>query len=205
MFPQTAIQTCIVHLIRNSLAFVSWKDSKKVMPDLRAVYRAETAAAAAAGLDAFEAGWGERYPAIVPAWRRAWEHVVPMFAFPPAIRKMIYTTNALESLHRSLRKIIKDAGQVSERRGGGQAAVPGDPKRRHALEAARCLDRRDGAVCDPVRRSLSGLSALRPESATAHGNAYTENRTHPRPLARIASDTPWKLDMVPSSATKKAE
>ncbi len=77
---------------------------------LRAIYRAETAEAAAAKLDEFEAGWGERYPAIVPAWRRAWEHVVPMFAFPPAIRKMIYTTNALESLHRSLRKIIKTRG-----------------------------------------------------------------------------------------------
>ena len=65
---------------------------------------------AAAKLDEFEARWGERYPAVVPAWRRAWEHVVPMFAFPPAIRKTIYTTNALESLHRSLRKIIKTRG-----------------------------------------------------------------------------------------------
>ena len=110
VFPQTAVQTCIVHLIRNSLAFVSWKDRKKVMPDLKAIYRAETAEAAAAKLDEFEAAWGPRYPAIAPAWRRAWEHVVPMFAFPPAIRKLIYTTNALESLHRSLRKIIKTRG-----------------------------------------------------------------------------------------------
>ena len=110
MFLGTAVQTCIVHLIRNSLAFVSWKGRKKVMPDLKAVYRAETAEAAAARLDEFEAHWGQRYPAVVPAWRRAWEHVVPMFAFPPAIRKMIYTTNALESLHRSLRKIIKTRG-----------------------------------------------------------------------------------------------
>ena len=109
-FPRTAVQTCIVHLIRNSLAFVSWKDRKTVMPELRAIYRAETAEAAAARLDEFEAAWGERYPAIAPAWRRAWEHVVPMFAFPPQIRKMIYTTNALESLHRSLRKIIKTRG-----------------------------------------------------------------------------------------------
>ena len=110
VFPQAAVQTCIVHLIRNSLAFVSWKDRKTVMPDLRAIYRAETAEAAAVRLDAFDARWGERYPAIAPAWRRAWEHVVPMFAFPPQIRKMIYTTNALESLHRSLRKIIKTRG-----------------------------------------------------------------------------------------------
>ena len=110
VFPKTAVQTCIVHLIRNSLAFVSWKDRRTVMPDLRAIYRAETAEAAAARLDEFEEGWGARYPAIAPAWRRAWEHVVPMFAFPPQIRRMIYTTNALESLHRSLRKIIKTRG-----------------------------------------------------------------------------------------------
>ena len=100
----------IVHLIRNSMSFVAWKDRRKVMPDLKAVYRAETLEAAAARLDEFESRWGERYPAVAPAWRRAWEHVVPMFAFPPAIRKMIYTTNALESLHRSLRKIIKTRG-----------------------------------------------------------------------------------------------
>ena len=110
VFPRTTVQTCIVHLIRNSLAFVAWKDRKTIMPDIRAIYRAETAEAAAARLDEFEARWGGRYPAIAPGWRRAWEHVVPMFAFPPAIRKMIYTTNALESLHRSLRKIIKTRG-----------------------------------------------------------------------------------------------
>jgi putative transposase len=110
VFPLTTVQTCIIHLIRNSLAFVSWKDRKLIMPDLKAIYRAETAEAAAAELDAFEAEWGKRYPAIGQAWRRAWQHVVPLFAFPPAIRKMIYTTNAVESLNRSLRKIIKTRG-----------------------------------------------------------------------------------------------
>ena len=110
VFPETTVQTCIVHLIRSSLAFVSWKDRKRIRPDIKAIYRAETAETAAAKLDEFEAKWGERYPAIAPNWRRAWEQVVPMFAFPPAIRKMIYTTNALESLHRSLRKIIKTRG-----------------------------------------------------------------------------------------------
>ncbi len=109
-FPETIVQTCIVHLIRSSLAFVSWKDRKIIMPDLKAIYRAETAEAAFDRLGAFEAKWGARYPAIGQAWRRAWEHVIPLFAFPPAIRKMIYTTNALESLHRSLRKIIKTRG-----------------------------------------------------------------------------------------------
>jgi putative transposase len=110
VFPGTIVQTCIVHLIRNSLAFVSWKDRRQILPDIRAIYRAESAEAGAARLDEFEAKWGVRYPAIGPTWRRAWEHVVPMFAFPPDIRRMIYTTNAVESLHRSLRKIIKTRG-----------------------------------------------------------------------------------------------
>jgi putative transposase len=109
-FPETIVQTCIVHLIRSSLAFVSWKDRKIIMPDLKAIYRAETAEAALDRLGDFEERWATRYPAIGQAWRRAWEHVIPLFAFPPAIRKMIYTTNAVESLHRSLRKIIKTRG-----------------------------------------------------------------------------------------------
>jgi putative transposase len=90
---------------------VSWRDRKLIMPDPKAIYRAETAEAAAAELAAFEAEWGKRYPAIGQAWRRAWEHVVPLFAFPSAIRKMIYTTNAVESLNRSLRKIVKTRGR----------------------------------------------------------------------------------------------
>src|SRR5580698_7141371 len=94
VFPETLVQTCIVHLIRNSLAFVSWKDRKVILPDLKAIYRAENAEAARDRLADFEAKWGARYPAIGQAWRRAWEHVIPLFAFPPAIRKMIYTTNA---------------------------------------------------------------------------------------------------------------
>jgi transposase-like protein len=110
VFPQTLVQTCIVHLIRNSLAFVTWKDRKAIMPSLRAIYQAENADMALIRLEEFEAEWGKRYPAIGQAWRRAWEHVIPFFGFPPAIRKMIYTTNCIEALNRSLRKIIKTRG-----------------------------------------------------------------------------------------------
>jgi putative transposase len=110
VFPETLVQTCIVHLIRNSMAFVSWKDRKKIVPALKAIYRAENAEAALDRLAEFEAAWGAKYPAVGQSWRRAWEHVVPLFGFPPDIRKMIYTTNAVESLHRSLRKIIKTRG-----------------------------------------------------------------------------------------------
>ena len=82
------VQTCIVHLIRNSLAFVSWKDRKAILPALKAIYRAETADMALVRLDEFESEWGKRYPAIGQAWRRAWEQVIPFFAFAPGIRKM---------------------------------------------------------------------------------------------------------------------
>ena len=87
-----------------------------MMPDLRAIYRAETAEAAAARLDAFEAAWGERYPAIVPAWRRAWEHVVPMFAFPPQIRKTIYTTRWRACTVRCARSSRRGAASRATRR-----------------------------------------------------------------------------------------
>jgi putative transposase len=93
-----------------SLAFVSWKDRKAILPAIKAIYRAETADMALLRLKELEAAWGRRYPAIGQMWRRAWEHVVPFFAFAPGIRKMIYTTNAVEALHRSLRKIIKTRG-----------------------------------------------------------------------------------------------
>jgi transposase-like protein len=110
VFPQAMVQTCIVHLIRNSLSFVTWKDRKAIMPSIKAIYRAENADAALQRLEEFEAQWGKRYPAIGQAWRRSWQHVIPFFAFAPSIRKMIYTTNAVEALNRSLRKIIKTRG-----------------------------------------------------------------------------------------------
>jgi transposase-like protein len=110
VFPQAMVQTCIVHLIRNSLSFVTWKDRRAIVPSIQAIYRAENADAALQRLEAFEAEWGKRYPAIGQAWRRSWQHVIPFFAFAPGIRKMIYTTNAVEALNRSLRKIIKTRG-----------------------------------------------------------------------------------------------
>jgi putative transposase len=110
VYPETIVQTCIVHLIRNSLAFVSWRDRSAILPAIKAIYHAENAEMAFLRLEELEAKWGKRYPAIGQIWRRAWEHVVPFFAFAPAIRKMIYTTNTVEAVHRSLRKIIKTRG-----------------------------------------------------------------------------------------------
>jgi transposase-like protein len=111
VFPQTQIHTCIVHLVRRSLAFVSYKDRKRVATQLRAIYRAETVAAATAALEDFADGPdGQRYPTIAPLWRRQWDYVTPAFAYPPAVRRMLSTTNAIESLHSQLRKIIKTRG-----------------------------------------------------------------------------------------------
>jgi putative transposase len=109
-FPQTTVQTCIVHLVRHSLNFCSWKDRKAVAAKLREVYSAETAEAARDALEIFDADWGRQYPSIAQAWRRAWDEVIPFFAFSPEIRRVIYTTNAVESLNRVIRKAIKTRG-----------------------------------------------------------------------------------------------
>ena len=104
VFPQTIIQTCIVHLIRHSMDFASWKDRKSLAQALRTVYRAADAAAGQAALDAFAQGpWGAKYPAIAQSWRRNWELVIPFFAFPEGVRRIIYTTNAIEALNSKLR------------------------------------------------------------------------------------------------------
>jgi putative transposase len=111
VFPRTIVQTCIVHLIRHSLEFVSWADRKPVVPQLRAIYRAKDADAGMAALEAFAAGpWGRKYPAIAPAWRRNWDKVIPFFAFPEAVRRIVYTTNAIEALNAKLRRAVKIRG-----------------------------------------------------------------------------------------------
>jgi putative transposase len=111
VFPQAQVQTCIVHLIRTSLDFVSYKDRKAVAAALREIYRAKDADAGAAALDAFAAGsWGLKYPAIALSWRRHWPAVVPFFAFPADVRRIIYTTNAIEALNAKLRRAVRTRG-----------------------------------------------------------------------------------------------
>lgn len=110
VFPHAWVQTCIVHLIRHSLRFVPDKHRKKVAADLRPIYTAVDADAAAEALDRFDADWGERYPMITQSWRDAWQHVIPFLAFPPDVRRVVYTTNTIEALHRQIRKTIKTRG-----------------------------------------------------------------------------------------------
>jgi putative transposase len=111
VFPQTQIQTCIVHLLRNSMDYANWKDRKGVATGLKNVYRAVDAEAAALALNEFEDGpWGRKYPAITASWRRSWAEVIPFFAFPQDVRRMIYTTNAIESLNSTVRRSARVRG-----------------------------------------------------------------------------------------------
>ena len=111
VFPETVVQNCIVHLIRHSLGYCSHKDRKAVAKELKLIYRAANADEGLVALDAFTVGaWGKKYPAIEQSWRRNWEHVIPFFAFPDTIRKMIYTTNAIEAINSKLRRAVRTRG-----------------------------------------------------------------------------------------------
>lgn len=111
VFPRTQVQACIVHLIRNSLSFVSWKDRKAVAAALKEVYRARNAETGQAALDAFDNGpWGRKYPVIAQSWRRHWAEVIPFYAFPDQVRRIIYTTNAIEAVNAKLRRAVRARG-----------------------------------------------------------------------------------------------
>ncbi|HEX4107147.1 MAG TPA: transposase [Solirubrobacteraceae bacterium] len=106
----TTVQTCIVHLIRSSLKYVPRREREQVARDLKPIYTAIDAEHAQAELEAFDEKWGARFPPITQAWLNAWEHVTPFLAFPPEVRRVIYTTNAIEALNRQLRKALKTKG-----------------------------------------------------------------------------------------------
>src|SRR4051794_37694419 len=110
-FPEATVQTCIVHLLRHSLDFVSWKDRRAVAAALKDIYRAVDAKAGEAALAAFEESpWGQKYPAIGQSWRRAWTEVIPFYAFPAEVRRILYTTNAIEALNSKLRRAVRARG-----------------------------------------------------------------------------------------------
>jgi putative transposase len=109
-YPKTEVQLCIVHLVRNSLKYVSWKERRAVARDLRAIYGAPTVEAAEEALEAFASKWDPRFPSISKSWRSRWENVIPFFSYPAEIRKAIYTTNAIESVNSSIRKVTTKRG-----------------------------------------------------------------------------------------------
>jgi transposase-like protein len=106
-YPKTEIQKCVIHQIRNSIKYVSYKDLKKITSELKPIYKAPTEQAALEELDQFEQTWGSRYPLMVRSWRNNWDEIATFFKYPPEIRKLIYTTNVIESYHRQLRKVTK--------------------------------------------------------------------------------------------------
>ena len=110
VFPKTQVQLCVVHLIRHSLKYVSWKERKAVARDLRAIYASPNAEAAEQALEVFASTWDSRFPSISRSWRSRWENVIPFFSYPAPIRKVIYTTNAIESVHASIRKVTAKRG-----------------------------------------------------------------------------------------------
>jgi putative transposase len=114
VFPQAWVQTCIVHQIRSSMRFVTYQDRKKVAADLRPVYRAVNAEAAADALAVFDEKWGQKYPMIAASWRQRWEHIVPFLALPADLRRAVYTTNSIENLNRQIRKSIKTRGHFPD-------------------------------------------------------------------------------------------
>ncbi len=127
VFPKAQVQLCIVHLVRYSLNFVSWKDRKAVVSDLKAIYKAPTEQAAEAGLEAFAAKWDAKYASISQSWRRNWSRVIPCFSYPAAIRRAVYTTNSIESLNFSLRRITKARGDPARRAcSGSRGSFPSD-------------------------------------------------------------------------------
>lgn len=110
VYPKTQVQLCIVHMVRGSLRYVGWKERRAVARDLRSIYRAPTLEAAEQALEAFEVQWDERFPMISRTWRANWANLAPFFGYPPEIRKVMYTTNAIESLNAQLRKVTKKRG-----------------------------------------------------------------------------------------------
>ncbi len=150
-WPNATVQTCVVHLIRNSVRYVSYKDRKRICAALKPVYAAPSIDAAADALDQFELEWGDRYPAVVELWRRNWERFIPFLSFNPEIRKVIYTTNAIESLNYQLRKITKTKGHF-----------PTDDAVLKLLYMAirRIGDQRTGAAGTGTREWSRALNAL---------------------------------------------
>jgi len=114
VYPQTWVQTCIVHMIRSSMRYVSYSDRKRLAPDLRLIYGAPNAEEAERQLELFDEKWGERYPMVAHTWQARWEHVIPFLSLPADLRRIVYTTNAIEGLNRQVRKAIKTRGHFPD-------------------------------------------------------------------------------------------
>jgi putative transposase len=153
VFPKAVVQLCIVHMVRHSLNYVSWKRRKEVAADLRRIYTATTAEEAELMLGEFEARWDAEYLPIGQSWRRNWSRLTPFFDYPPEIRKVIYTTNAIESVNMSLTQADQEPGLVPQRRGADQAVLPGAAQHQPEVDHAHPgLEGRADPLYHSVRR-----------------------------------------------------
>ena len=156
IFPQTTVQTCVVHLIRHSLKYVPRRERERVARDLKPIYTAIDADAAQQALETFDETWGQRFPVITQAWLNAWEYVIPFLAFPPEVRRVIYTTNAIEALNRQLRKAIKTKGHFPTEDAARKLIYLAVTNAVPAWTRTRKLDRGAAGVQDPLRRPATG-------------------------------------------------
>ena len=162
VFPQATVQTCIVHLLRHSLDFVSYKDRKPLASALKGIYRAVDATAGEVALAAFEDGpWGRRYPAIGQSWRRAWGEVVPFYAFPADVRRILYTTDEIDNSSSTWRDIFCGARAAARRRAGSEDASPAAQPHRRSSFAAPVLPDRGRRGCQRLTNRSYALSAVR--------------------------------------------
>ena len=168
VYPQTTVQTCIVHLIRQSLRYVPRRQYDQVVKDLRPIYTAVDADAALAALEAFEEKWGEQLPVIGQAWRNSWEYITPFLAFEPEVRRVDLHDQRDRSVEPPAPQSDQDQGQLPQRGRRPQAHLPRDPERRAAMDADPRLDESPTRVQDPLRRPTARLT---------HQPAYTESRT----------------------------
>ena len=183
-WPQTTVQTCVVHLIRAAMRFVSYADRKAVAAALRPIYTAPTVEAAETALFAFgDSELGRRYPATVATWENAWERFIPFLAFPPEVRRIIYTTNSIESLNYQLRKIIKNRGHfpndeavikllwlairdIEDKRARQRAKEAGIPKGQRKAPGRLV----EGAVVQHWKQALNALAVAYPDRLAGHIN-----------------------------------
>ena len=152
IFPKTTVQTCIVHLLRHSLKYVPRKEREQVARDLKPIYTAVDADAAQEALERFDEKWGQRFPVITKAWLDAWEYVIPFLAFPEEVRRVIYTTNAIEALNRQLRKAIKTKGHFPNEDSARKLIYLASPQRDTAVDPLPELDHSAAGVQNSLRR-----------------------------------------------------
>ena len=157
LFPRTTVQTCIVHLIRHSLRYVPRRQYDAVVKDLKPIYTAIDADQALLALETFDEKWGEQLPVIGQAWREAGEHVIPFMAYEPEVRRVIYTTNAIEALNRQLRKALKTKGSFPRRR-RPEVDLPRNPERRAPVDPDARVDESVTRVQDAIRRPTAQLA-----------------------------------------------